>query len=384
MRQTVIILLPLFALAGCGGPLDKVTEVKDLRVLAIKAEQPEVLVPNVASPSPVDMRFSALIVDPRGGPIDYAWSFCPVESSSACMDFDAKRAAAPTELQEPLGDMRSIGLSGTALPANEVAPTLPDTWWSQRGIWPYAVPDFAFTADKALADYHVKTSFMGLGMGAWPSAILDVSKDGATSGPDAIEAEKRVVIGIAERRASFQLVELAGQNLGFELCPAGQTPQDVPGCLDIQDPTPNQNPVFAAVRVSPGEHRKDANWTDVAIGDPGDVAGVVEVQAAQSLRILPVFTDASYETYQTIKADLVNGTLFVEDKTEELSVSWFATAGNLADKLTWPKFSIALDTAWTAPDAPPADTDGRVTIYMVARDQRGGEEWMSLEIRVLP
>ena len=116
----------------------------------------------------------------------------------------------------------------------------------------------------------------------------------------------------------------------------------------------------------------------------GRVAGPVSVVAGEAIRILPIFTPESYEPYQTIKADFVNSTLFVDDLVEDLSVSWFCTTGKLSDSLTWPKFSKTLDTQYTAPDEPPADTDGRVSIWLVARDQRGGEEWMSLELQVFP
>jgi hypothetical protein len=388
MRAAAVLFFGV-AVAGCGGPLDVVTELVDLRVLGMKAEPPEIL---LDAPAAMDMRFAALVVDPRGGAIDYTWSFCPVDSSSGCMDYEEKREAAGPQFRAALDTLRAISMSGTASPLNEVEPQDPANWWAVRGLWPHAVEAFAFATpfDSShrppddLFSYHLATNGLGFGLGSWPSAILDATKAGAVHGKDVIKVEKRVVVAIQHLRAAALLAQSMSQGLPFRVCADGQTSQDDPDCVDVRDPIANTNPVFERVQVSPGRLRKNASWTDVAVGAPGNVAGVVEVRAGESIRVLPIFTAASYQPYQIIKADFVDSRLFAEDRIEEISVSWFSSAGHLDDPLTWPKFSIALDTAWTAPAAPPPETNGRATLYMVARDQRGGEEWMSLEVQVLP
>jgi hypothetical protein len=40
---------------------------------------------------PSEVVFEALVLDPRGSSIDYTWSFCPVESSEACADYEDRR-----------------------------------------------------------------------------------------------------------------------------------------------------------------------------------------------------------------------------------------------------------------------------------------------------
>ncbi|MBI5508971.1 MAG: hypothetical protein HY903_09475 [Deltaproteobacteria bacterium] len=342
-------------------------------MLAIVAEPPAIL---LDVPEPISMSFRALVVDPRGGPVDYTWSFCPVESNNACADYEQRRAAAGADDGPALDLMRAIAQSGTAVPKNEAEPPPPLSWWATRAVWPYAVPELTIAAPEQLWHYHFATSFLGMGLGAWPAATLQVA-----GADDTVTAEKRVVLGVRDLR---RFVEFWGAALPYRVCPDGMTPAEVPGCLNIKNMPQNRNPVFAAVKVAEGKNATEPVWTEVEIGQPGDVAGLAYLQAGASIRVLPEFTAESYQPYQVVKGDLVNGTLFTEDRVEELSVSWFTTAGKTAEDLTWPKFTKSLDTSYTAPEEPPAATDGRVTIFMVARDQRGGESVMSLELIVRP
>ena len=87
MARRWTVLVALLALPACetGAAYEL---VEDLRVLAIAAEPPELRAAG-------DVTFRALVADPRGGDIHFAWSFCPVESSTACMNYDDLRAEAP-------------------------------------------------------------------------------------------------------------------------------------------------------------------------------------------------------------------------------------------------------------------------------------------------
>lgn len=73
------------------------------------------------------------------------------------------------------------------------------------------------------------------------------------------------------------------------------------------------------------------------------------------------------ETYLWANPD----TRLVEERREFVTVSWFATGGSFADVR-----SEGANT-WTAPDVP-----GKVRLWVVARDDRGGVSWIERSIDV--
>jgi hypothetical protein len=88
------------------------------------------------------------------------------------------------------------------------------------------------------------------------------------------------------------------------------------------------------------------------------------------------------EEYQTLERDLQTNLIEVVDRTEKISVSWFTTAGSFSDSLTEVDLTKTLDTVYTAPDTPPATTGGLATVWLVARDQRGGESWEHVDLLI--
>lgn len=354
------------ALTGaCSQGLDRPSEIRGLRVLAIQANPPEVL---LDAPGSFDVRFTALVVDPRGGSVDFAWQFCPVESSKACADYDAKRSAAPETYRTALDDMRAFASSGTAEPVPS-ATGLDESERATRDLWPHALPDFDISAPAELFAYHLETSFFGAGAGAWPSTLLRVS---TSDGRDPVLAAKRFVLGILDLRAAAEPI---AAELGYEVCPPGVTPAERPGCLDIAPRVPNSNPIFERLQIARGELAGTAFE---------DVTGIVDLAAGESLRVRPVFTADSYEPYQRLETDVDTRRITLVDTVEALSVSWFVSAGEVQDDLTWPKFTKELDTVFTAPKRVPDNGTGLATIYLVARDQRGGVAWQHLEVRITP
>ncbi len=367
MRATALLLV----LAACTDPLPLYYQVEDLRVLGMRADPPEVL---LDGPAEVDVTFSALVVDPRRGAIDWRWQFCPVDSERACLDYEERRDAAWTGYRPILDTLHGITLAGTALPVDEVAPVPGTDWWSTRAAWPYALAPFPVNASPDLYTFHLFDNALGAGQGATPSATLTLTK-----GAETLIAAKRMVLGVRDARAAA--AQLAGQ-FGVTICDAGQTPETQPGCLLIRDKEPNSHPVFAAVRLARGASPL-GEFTDLEIAPSGDVAGPVSLRAGESIRLLPVFTPESSQAFQTLQLDLLSQRLYVEDDVEELSVSWFVTAGRLREAFTWPQWTKTLDTVYIAPDAPPSP-DGRASVWLIARDQRGGEAWMSVELSILP
>lgn len=389
MRALSLVAMLVGCVASCSTGLDSVKEIKDLRLIGMRAEPPEVL---LNGPMPFDVQFDALVLDPRGGEVSYRWSFCPLTTENACLDYDSKRDASETRLLEAaeqsggmfdsnavtaimalIDGMRATELSGTAVPLVEVQTPEPLYWWSERGIWPYSVPTFTFNAPGALYLFHLFDSGLGGGLGAWPSAILELSK-----GSETILAQKRMVLGIQD---IGPFAEQVAAQFGATICPAGETPDTLPGCILLKPRVANSNPVFERVQFAYGDSAI-AEFHDIAMSWDGDVSGTLHIPVGESVRLLPQFTDASSEEFQALRLDIDARKIEVQDRVEEISVSWFATYGEVQDQLTWPKFTKTLDTVYEAPEEVPEA--GRDTVWMVARDQRGGTAWISVEFVIIP
>ncbi|MEK7703917.1 MAG: hypothetical protein AAB426_03075 [Myxococcota bacterium] len=344
---------------ACGESGDPAYLVKDLRVLAVQANPPEVL---YDAPSDASLSFTALVVDPQGASIDYRWSLCPVESNEACLDYEARKDNAPAAFHAALDDMHAIAASGSALPIPE-SQGLPPIETATRAVWSYDVATFNVTAPRALYDYHLQSSFFGAGLGAWPSAVLEL-----TSASQTLRVGKRVVINAAHS-------DVYADALGITVCPDPDVPDEPPGCVPLRPRVANNNPTFAEVQIAYGKS---------ALGTFEPLVGTAEVSAGASIRLLPVLGPDAYESYQVLKVDLESLAIFVEDRVEAPSVSWFCSDGEIQEQLTWVKFTRGLDTIFTAPKTPPTDSDGLVTVWLVARDERGGVGWQNIEIHVSP
>lgn len=344
-----LALLPL-ALIGCGDPVERPSEVKDLRVLAVAAEPPEVLYDRAAGFGVPQVTFSALVADPRGETTTYTWRFCPVESEQACLNFPAVREAAPLPMRPMLDALFAQHQQGLAAPGEEMA-----------GL---ALAPFATAWPSDLFAYHLQGSALGLGNGAWPSAVLSV---GAADG--AVLAQKRVTLNA--RDLSQYNAELSAA-FGFSVCEP-TAPQ--PGCLPLQPRTPNQNPALTAVRVARGKQA----------GLPFEpLPATLTVKAGDSLRIEPALSPSAFESYQRVEAALQDNRLQVEDAREQPVVSWFATAGTFDEDQTAIESTKTFDNVYTAPEAPPTATGGWVALWLVVRDLRGGTGWMQLRVLVTP
>lgn len=345
-----VLLGVLLGVASCGDELPNPSLVEDLRVLAVRAEPPEVLIDRVdgqaTPPGPVS--FQALVVDPRGQSMVYQWRFCPVESNETCADFERHRARAQAEFQAALDDARAQQRAGQS----EVIATSP-----ARGL-----DGFTVQLPQNLFGYHLATSGLGIGNGAWVSAVLEVA-----AGAETLQVQKRVVLGA--RDLSQWNPEL--QQFGWQVCVPGAP---VPGCVPLGPRTANHNPEIAALEIARSQH-VDAPFTPHSDGPltlaPGEV-----------IRLRPVLGPGAAERYQAVESTLQTSDLVVSDRTEEAVVSWFATAGKFGAAHTTPLLTKTLDNTFTAPTTPPAH--GRISVFLVVRDQRGGVGWTSLDVAMPP
>ena len=365
-----LALLAVLAASACSDGLDEVQDVRDLRVLALRADPPEVFVDQ--DPQAV-VTFSALVVDPRQAPLSttpvaYAFQFCPVESNEGCLDYAKRRDEAAEESRAFLDGLRGLGEDGIANSEAEAQSLSPEQA-SERAAWPYAILPYTLALTPAetqgLAVYFYETNLLGLGMGSLPSVSLNVS--GADA---AVSAEKRFVLSVANPGDAAAAL---GIDFGYRVCDSGE--DESAGCVALRPRVRNNNPSFDRIQVALGALAggafEDAQTTGFTM------------RGSSVIRILPVMTGDSYEAFQELVTEPSTGRISARDLTETISISWFATAGELQDALTTPLYTKSLDTEYRSPplaDVP--DAGMMVSVFMVARDQRGGIAWQNFEIFV--
>jgi len=107
----VVVAVALCATgAACVSGLDRYNDVHDLRILAVRADPPELL----DDPLPAQIHFDALAIDPRTDePVRLTWQFCPVEVGGACEGFDGALATAQKSLQSLAAGIAPPGTGGS-------------------------------------------------------------------------------------------------------------------------------------------------------------------------------------------------------------------------------------------------------------------------------
>lgn len=347
-RFSWLALATAAALAGCAADVPKASQVEDMRVLAIRAEPPELLIDRQDPATPQSVSFEALVADPRGLPMSYSWRFCPVESDQTCGDFEATRARAPEALRPALDAARAQQRLGQAPPDPQANGAVD-------------VGTFAVTVPAELFGYHLGTSALGLGNGAWTSVVLSV-----VTGSEELSAQKRLTLNA--RDLSQWNPELAAA--GWQVCPPASAGPAPAGCLPLRPRVANRNPSISGLELARG---KAANLPFMALSATETLA----LAAREVVRLRPLLPADAAESYQVVESTLMGSHLVVAERTEEPIVSWFATAGELDLEQTAPQLTKTLDNVFTAPA-----TAGPLSIFIVVRDQRGGLGWSRVEVMV--
>ena len=86
MKYLLLILLALGIGTGCDKSLDAVWQVKDLRILGIVANPPEIHANAITQWDSPHVSFEALVVHPDKKPVNYTWQFCAAESEQRCQN----------------------------------------------------------------------------------------------------------------------------------------------------------------------------------------------------------------------------------------------------------------------------------------------------------
>jgi hypothetical protein len=330
-RKTRRAILPILAVAalGCDAGFDDAAIVVDLRILGMRAEPPEVIVPfNPDDPAQLDIsaipdiEVCALVADPgaRRG-LRYEMAVCPPPSDGRC-------APSPSPV---------IPLEGGEVedPERAAGPIV------MCSTLPSSGDLFAVLQESIRAD-----DLAGFGVVSVQVALRVTPEDGS----EEVFGGKRV------RFAPEQ--------------PAGRTG--------------NQNPSLEGVtgiRAATGERGLDF---DLPLGRCGEIEPW-PVSPGERVTLLPREPDGAREAYVVPTFDGGSRSF-----TENLRYQWLATTGDFSRNNTGGELDVAgnsppLDTRWLAPDDPDEVGGGlEVRMWIVQRDERGGQAWYESCARVIP
>jgi hypothetical protein len=356
---TAPVVLAL-ALVACGN-LDDVTTIKDLRVLAVRADPAGFLVPldDPASLMNTTATITALVVDPLkpGDVLTLTGEACPDyidtitsasgRSSKLCPGHDV------TDKFPPPFD---AALATTELPAA----TAPVTMGSTIAYEPTVV--YGLSGDKLAAFFaRSPTSDMFPPIAQAIQFNRDFSLDAIvnltfTLGDETASALKRVVY--------WPL-------LPPDLVPAGTD------CPTTQ--VPNANPNLQGVGLF--RHRTDGIPADEVAGSPPTLS-----ISTDELYVQPVFDATTAEHYLLRVKNAQTGAIETQCRKELLTFQFFATAGTFSPPERTSELSplftvpdnghIPIDSQYHPPKADALPADGNVTIWVVTRDERAGASWL--------
>ena len=367
-RMLMTIALAAGAGVGACGNLDDVTTVKDLRVLAIKAEPSGFLVdvssPGAGADADWQSTLTALVVDPTGlnqNVVVTAALGCPdyLDVITAATGTGTRVCSAtPVEVPDP-----------TIQAALASTPLVPDS-----GLTVAATPAGSFTFLPTV-QYGLSTTQLGL---------LFASPDTGDAAVDAALTNDRT-FGL-DAITSFTFAR--GAQTAEAIKRIVYWPKLDPAAYPNQ--IPNQNPEIADLAFFRGRN--------AATGDPEtpfdpSVEPEVSVSRGDELYVLPA--EATAEEYTIYEKDLqMGGAIVTSTATELLRYAFYATAGTFSPAerdskpsalYTSPDGKVHLDSQYNLPGAKDVPADGmEVTLWVVVRDERAGTGWISKTIRVVP
>jgi hypothetical protein len=358
---------------GCGN-LDDVTTVKDLRVLAVQSEPAGFLVPldtpGAGTSTDWQATLTALVVDPLGNArtLTFSADGCPdyidtITSASGQGSKVCPDATVTSQFPPPVGPALATAtiLSTDAPGAASPAPPSAIEYHPQVtfGLTPDQLALFfspAVTGIPALDDAVTYNRDFGL------DAIVDLNFH--------LGAESAAVI---KRVVYWPLLAAA----------------DVPPTF-TQPQLPNQNPRLIDIQLF--RHR------DTTTGDPEDPwpdgGPTLSIAAKDTLYVLPVPAPDAAERYLLrARNSQTNAVETLDIARELLTYQFYATAGTfdpdtqqseLSPVLTSPDGRVHTDSQYHLPKLADLPSDGRVTLWIVVRDERAGASWDSRTFTVTP
>jgi hypothetical protein len=335
-RSIRLVLGVAAAIAGgCDTDFEDPSIVLDLRILGMRAEPPEIVAPvDPADPTDIDLadippvRVCALVAEPnRNRGAHYQMRLCPPTGGGRCTGSDeGEEEQLVVELAA--GDVDDPDTLGPG----DMCATVE------------ANADLVVVVQQSVRADDL-AGFGGIGV----QVDLAVTPDGGD--------EQDTVWGFKRVRYSPQLPEERVANLNPAL----------DGITGARDPT--------------GERDRDF---EIPLGRCGSIDPFL-VAPGERVTMLPRETEGAREDY--VLPTFEGG---ARSYTENLRYQWHATAGE------WSRFETGgeldpvgnqppLDTRWTAPDDSEEIGEGLdVAMWIVQRDERGGQAWYETCARVVP
>jgi len=341
---------------ACGSDLDEPSQVTDLRVLAIRADPPELLVKKRPDGAGLEVsgggrvKVQALVLDPRGGSVRYTWQACAQAADELC----AQASDAAASFREPDASNASIHAADEG-----ATPSVPE---GSAALDQLPVPTFHPTFGAPVAALHLERDGFG-GNGAWLNVVLRVRNMNGNDA-QALAVRKRVVMN-AENPLDFR-AEMQDA-LGLDVCASEAQTR---ACLALPERTANRNPEVEAVQVAQGAQ---------ADGRFETLEGPLVLTPGQTVRLLPVIAARHEEVFNQLESGFEDNRLAVVAKREEMVVSWFSTLGSFEENRTSRLLTKTLDNIYEAPDSLASDR-AEGALWMVVRDQRGGTAWRGVRV----
>lgn len=351
--------LCLLAALACTPDFDNPTTVKDLRIIAVPADTPEVLVdvgrlatietlpraeelPALLAEAAMRLpesfppvTLNPLLIDPRGGGREL--QLRAVLCADTGMGRDRGRDEGPGGVRDTTGR----GACGGATPVAEEVRSVagPD------GVVPWTV---TFAPTKPMLAAALSTDAFGAVFGLPLSIELSAA---AADGTEGVAARKRIVF--------------------------------MPRLSDEQ--VPNRNPTIT--RLTYRLHEHDGPRIDLDLANP--LAAPPEVPLGGALWFEP--EKGEMEPYSARTYDRASGTLRTDSTVEALRYAFFATAGSFAPASTTTEPPPILDrpvldlaSKYEAPATLEPGQSELVWIWVIVRDERAGSSFVKVAVRLVP
>lgn len=327
--------------AACLEPLPSPSRVDDLRVLGVRATPPEV-------PPGATVNLDALVVDPQGRDISYAWYAC---------------------LTADLGGGFFGGGGQTSSSGGNGTPLDPDEDGSSCRLKYERGRDYAYyLGDAPTASFEV------------PEGILD--------DPEALAVAFRIPADVEiPEIVRLGFLGIAGLNMTVQLTVTvdGRTVEAGKKVnVSVDSPLPdndrNTNPEGSVLRASESAPPPAAEATRVGTPHADGACfegGPPEIPAGSTWHLTPLNFPEAPPPYLVLLAGSTTGEPFeVQSVTETWFYSFFATAGDLTKTISKEPGEPVNTVVFGE------DERGEVDFWMVVRDGRGGIGWCSDKVIV--
>ena len=368
-HTSTTILLAALATGGCG-ELDDFSTVKDLRVLAVRAETPGFLVNlddpgTVADPAELQSTMTALVVDPTTGgeEIGFVAFGCPdlIDAITAATG-EQTRVCPPPNAPAPAGVPPALAAALATVTITTGGTMAPSTTTMTGAEYLPAIPAFGFSPEQVRLFFTPQPAIPQLDQSIRYNrdfgidAIVDMTFTRAGQQASAI---KRIVYW-PDLRAEY--------------------PAQVP----------NRNPNIDHIEF----YRTRDSTTGELLDKWETTPPIVSVSARDRLYVLPVLPTPEADVVEEYPLRVRNtATDVIETRIvkELLVFQFFTTAGTFAPgerdnepPIFDPTARIRLDSQLNLPDPNEIPASGLIDVWIVVHDERAGANWLHASVMIVP